>query len=129
MYELAADLTSLIHLAFIAFVVFGAILGRGSRLWRNLHLACMAYGVLIEVFYWYCPLTYLEQYFRDKAGHGTYQEPFIQHYISKLIYLNVPQWALIAAAAVVLLVNTGLYLYWYSQQHSARRPARNRTGA
>ena len=70
-YEIAADITALMHLTFLAFVVFGTWMGRRSRWWRALHLACMAYGVLIEVFYWYCPLTYVEQYLRAKDRKST----------------------------------------------------------
>ena len=116
LYEIAANLIALIHLTFLAFVIFGAFLGRSSGFWRSLHLGCMVYGVLIEVFYWYCPLTYLEQYLRDKAGRGAYEEPFIAHYLNQLIYLNVPQWSLILAAVVVLGVNLGLYLRWSRPQ-------------
>jgi hypothetical protein len=112
LYEAAADLTATIHLLFILFVIFGAILGRRSLRWRLGHLACMAYGVLIEIFYWYCPLTYIEQFLRSKSGRGMYQEPFIEHYLNKMIYLDVPQWSLIATAALVLLINVGLYVYW-----------------
>jgi hypothetical protein len=111
-YELAADLIAVTHLAFIAFVILGAVVGRRSRFWRALHLGAMAYGVLIEVFYWYCPLTYVEQYLRARAGKGSYSEPFIAHYLNKVVYLDVPQWSLIAAAGMVLLINTGLYLRW-----------------
>ena len=112
-YKFAADLVALVHLTFLLFVLFGAALGRRSRTWRALHLASMGYGVLIEVFYWYCPLTYLEQYLRTKAGKGSYQEPFIAHYLNKFIYLDAPQWSLILAAAIVLALNLGLYFYWW----------------
>ncbi|MBI2816061.1 MAG: DUF2784 domain-containing protein [Acidobacteria bacterium] len=111
-YEIAADLTALLHLGFILFVVFGAILGRRSRRVRALHLAAMTYGVLIEVFYWYCPLTYVEQFFRAKAGRGMYEESFIEHYLNKVIYLDMSQWILIVAAVVVLGTNVALYMYW-----------------
>jgi hypothetical protein len=111
-YEVAADLTALAHLTFILFVIFGSILGRRGRTWKILHLACMGYGVFIEVFYWYCPLTLLEQYLRVKAGRGTYQDAFLAHYLNKFIYLDVPQWALILAAGIVLGVNLGLYFFW-----------------
>ncbi len=117
-YEVAADATAVVHLVFILFVIFGAILGHRNRTWRVLHLASMAYGVSIEVFYWYCPLTYLEQYLRTKAGKGSYSEAFIEHYLNKLIYLDVPQWELIVAAALVLGINVGLYVYWW--RHSLR---------
>ncbi|MBI3894318.1 MAG: DUF2784 domain-containing protein [Acidobacteria bacterium] len=119
-YEITANLIALIHFAFLAFVVFGAFLGRASRFWRYLHLSCMLYGVFVEVFYWYCPLTYLEQRLREKAGWGTYSEPFIAHYLNRLIYLDVPQWSLILAAAIVLGVNLSLYLHWSRpQKHSS----------
>src|SRR3989304_10376805 len=104
-YEIAATLTALAHFAFLAFVVLGAFRGRRSRPWRYLHWASMTYGILVEVFYWYCPLTYVEQYLRRRAGRGSFEEPFIAHYLNQLIYLQVPQWRLIAAAVVVLGVN------------------------
>lgn len=112
-YEIAADVTAAVHFTFIAFVVFGALLGRRSRVWMALHLATMAYGVMIEVFYWYCPLTVLEQYLRAKAGRGQYEDAFIAHYLNRVIYLDAPQWTLILAAAVVAASNAGMYLYWY----------------
>lgn len=115
-YKLAADLTALTHLSFILFVLFGAVLGRRRRTWRILHLIAMGYGVFIEVFYWYCPLTIFEQYLREKAGAGMYQEPFIQHYVNKIVYLDVPQWSMILAAAVVLAGNLGLYVYWWRRE-------------
>ena len=115
LYELAADLTALAHFAFILFVIFGALLGRRKRVWRYLHLASMAYAVSIEVFYWHCPLTYLEQYLREKTGAGSFEEGFIAHYLNEVIYFNAPQWSLILAAAVVLAVNLGFYIYWLRQ--------------
>jgi hypothetical protein len=80
----------------------------------------MAYGVLIEIFDWYCPLTYVEQYLRMKSGRGIYHEAFIAHYVNRFIYLDVPQWSLIVVASIVLATNLGLYSYWW------RRPGRIR---
>ena len=123
-YEIAADLTAAVHFAFIAFVIFGALLGRRSRVWMALHLAAMLYGVMIEVFYWYCPLTVLEQYLRAKAGRGQYQDAFIAHYLNRVIYLDAPQWTLILAAAVVLGVNAGIYFHrWRNPVAASRSPS------
>ena len=116
-YEVAADLTAVLHLTFIAFVIFGGFLGYRSRGWRAAHLLAMGYGVLIEIFYWYCPLTVLEQYLRDRSGHGSYTDPFIAHYLNKIIYLDVPQGMLIGAAVLALGVNAGLYIFWSHQEH------------
>ena len=72
----------------------------------------MAYGVAIEVFYWPCPLTYLEQYLRLRAGRGIYEEPFIAHYVNQFVYVDLPQWSLIVAALAVLSANALLYTRW-----------------
>jgi hypothetical protein len=120
-YDLAADLTAVVHLVFIGFVIFGALLGRRSRWWRTAHFVAMAYGVLIEVFYWYCPLTYLEQYLRERSGRGSFSEPFIAHYLNKIIYLDAPQWSLILAAFAVLGVNAALYIRFPAP--SPRKPS------
>ena len=119
-YELAADLTALTHFAFLLFIIFGALLGRHKRVWRYLHLASMVYGVMIEVFYWYCPLTYLEQHLREEAGAESFTGGFIAHYLNAVIYINAPQWSLILAAAAVLAVNVGLYVYWFRQPKPAQ---------
>lgn len=116
-YELAADLTALAHAAFVALVIFGALLGRSSRFWRIAHIFSMTYGVLIEIFYWNCPLTLLEQFLRLRAGQGMYSESFIAHYVNQLLYLDVPQWSLIAGAAAVLGTNLALYLIWSRGRH------------
>jgi uncharacterized protein DUF2784 len=109
-YEIIADLVAVLHLAFIAFVLFGAALGLRNGWWRAAHIVAMVYGVLIEVFYWYCPLTAIEQWLRRRAGGASYSEPFIAHYLNRIIYIDVPQGLLIAAAATALAINAGLYL-------------------
>ena len=121
-YELAADLTALTHFAFLLFIIFGALLGRRKRVWRYLHLASMVYGVMIEVFYWHCPLTYLEQHLREKAGAESFQGGFIAHYLNEIIYINAPQWSLILAAVVVLAVNLGLYVCWHRLREDSPSP-------
>ena len=116
-YEVAADVVAVLHFAFIAFVLFGAVLGLRSGWWRAAHLTATAYGVLIEVFYWYCPLTLIEQWLRRRAGRGGYGEPFMAHYINRIIYIDIPQWLLIAAATMVFLINSALYIHAW-RRHS-----------
>ena len=115
-YAAAADCIALVHLTFIVFVVFGAVLGRRHRWWRLAHIGAMSYGVLIEIFYWACPLTYVEQYLRQRAGRGLYEEPFIAHYLNKIIYIEISQWILILAAIVVLGVNSGFYIHSWRRE-------------
>lgn len=86
LYAALANLTVAGHLAFVVFVVLGGLLVlRWPRLaW--VHLPCAAWGVLVEVAGWICPLTPLEQTFRERAGEGSYGTSFLEHYVVPLLY-------------------------------------------
>jgi hypothetical protein len=86
LYRILADLTLLAHLAFVLFVVLGALLlFRWPRLvW--VHAPMAMWGVLIELIGWTCPLTPLENYFRRLGGEAGYRGGFVEHYLLSLIY-------------------------------------------
>ncbi|MDE1169424.1 MAG: DUF2784 domain-containing protein [Pseudomonas sp.] len=111
LYRLAADALVLFHLAFILFVLFGALL---VLRWRGLvwlHLPAVAWGLAVEFLQLQCPLTRWENCLRQAAGQGGYDGGFIEYYLIPIIYpagLTAQlQWVL---GAVVLVVN-GL-AYW-----------------
>ena len=83
---LAAQLVVLLHLAFILFVVFGALLVlRWPRLaW--LHLPAAIWAVLSEFFGAICPLTPWENRLRRIAGESGYSGGFIEEYLLPIIY-------------------------------------------
>ena len=108
-YRLAADVTVLVHFAFIVFVMFGALLVRKRPVLKYAHWVALSYGLLVEVFNWYCPLTLFEQYLRQQAGKVGYERSFLVHYLDKLIYWDVPQWVLIAGTAIVVALNIVFY--------------------
>jgi hypothetical protein len=85
-YALAADAVMAFHFLFIAFALLGsfAVLWKRGFLW--LHLPALAWGVWIEASGDICPLTPLENHFRDLAGQTTYGEGFITHYLGPIIY-------------------------------------------
>ena len=109
LYRWAADLTVLLHFLFILFVVFGALLVSRLAWLKHIHWAALGYGLLVEIFNWYCPLTLLEQSLRRAAGQAGYERSFLVHYLDWLIYWDVPQWVLIAGATIVVLANTVFY--------------------
>lgn len=86
LYGWLANLILLAHLAFILFVALGGFaLLRWPRLaW--LHLPCLAWGVMVELMGWICPLTPWENHFRHLAGQAGYTGDFIQHYLLAAIY-------------------------------------------
>ena len=86
MYELAADLTLIVHFAFIIFVVFGALLFFVSTKIIYVHVPALIWGIYIELTHSVCPLTYLENWFLQKTNLTTYSEGFIQNYLVPIVY-------------------------------------------
>jgi hypothetical protein len=110
MYALLADLTVVLHLAFVVFVVFGGLaVLRWPRLIR-LHLPAAVWGVLIEFAGWICPLTPLENWLRGRSGEAGYEGGFIEHYVTALLYpaglSRTTQWVL---GGLALAVNAAVY--------------------
>lgn len=109
-YALLADLILLLHLGFILFVVLGGLL-----VWRRawvawLHLPAAAWGVLVELMGWICPLTPLENRLRRLAGQSGYDGDFIAAYLLPLIYPHgLTREIQIGLGLAVLLVNLLLY--------------------
>ena len=85
-YKLFADMTVLIHFAFILFVVAGGVLCCWRFRFIYFHMPAVAWGVAIEYFGWICPLTYLEDWLRVRAGMRGLQEGFVDKYIMPLVY-------------------------------------------
>ena len=86
MYEIGADLTLIAHFAFIIFVVFGALLFFVSTKIIYVHVPALIWGIYIEITHSICPLTYLENWFLQKANLTTYSEGFIQNYLVPIVY-------------------------------------------
>jgi hypothetical protein len=123
-FRVLADLIVAIHLAFIAFVVFGGLLAFYWRWvpWLQLPLAC--WGVLVEVRGWICPLTPIENWLRRTAGEAGYSGGFIEHYVIPIIY---PAWLTphtqVSIAVLVCMANALVYsLIWFSRRKPESLP-------
>jgi hypothetical protein len=111
------------HLAFIVWVIAGALFTRGRRWLAVTHILCLIYGMVIEVAPWPCPLTVAENWFEVKAGRTPYQGPFLLHYLDALVYPQVAPSVLIWGAAVVVLANAVVYWRrWRVAPASRREP-------
>ncbi|MFN2555739.1 MAG: DUF2784 domain-containing protein [Nitriliruptorales bacterium] len=86
LYHWLADLTVVVHFAFIAFIALGGFLSwRWPRLvW--LHIPAVTWGVAIITIGFTCPLTPLEKYFRGLAGGEGYEGGFVDRYLEDVIY-------------------------------------------
>lgn len=109
-YRLLADLVALLHLAFILFALLGGLLALRWRWAPWVHLPAMAWGALLEIRRWSCPLTPLEKWLRTAAGGAAYPGGFIEHHLTPLLY---PGWLTrrteILLAAILLAVNVAVY--------------------
>lgn len=110
--RLAADLTLLLHLAFIVFVVLGGLLALRWRRAPLLHLPAAAWGVFVELSGRVCPLTHLENHFRAAAGQAGYSGSFVEHYLLGVLYPAglSPAWQG-ALAGVVIVANIATYAW------------------
>ena len=68
-----ADLVLVLHFAFILFVTAGGLLVLRWPRAAFVHLPAAAWGVLIELRGWICPLTPLENTLRRAAGRAGYE--------------------------------------------------------
>jgi hypothetical protein len=119
-YRLLADAVLLLHLGFILFVVFGALLVARRRRWLPLHLAAAGWGFLVEATGAACPLTWAELHFRQLAGQAGYEGGFIDHYLLPLIYpAGLTRNVQLLLGVGVLAINALLYA-WIRRRRAAR---------
>jgi hypothetical protein len=109
-YRLAAALVLLLHLAFIAFVVAGALLARRRRWVLAVHLPAALWGFWVELSGAGCPLTQVENWLRVRGGASGYDEGFIEHYLLAAIYpTGLTRGMQLILAALVLAANAVAY--------------------
>ena len=110
MYEIAANLTLIVHFAFILFVVLGALLFFVSTKIVFIHIPAFIWGSYIELTHSICPLTYLENWFLHKANLTTYSEDFIQNYLVSIVYpTNLSADLQIYLGIAIIVVNMIIY--------------------
>lgn len=107
---LLAEATLGAHLAFIVWVMFGALLTRRRPWLGAAHVASLAYGIFIELGPWPCPLTFAENWFEARAGFEPYRGPFLLHYLDAIVYPHLSATLLAWAGVAVCLLNLGVYL-------------------
>ena len=109
-YNGLAIAIALLHLAFILFVLFGGFLVLKWPKLAWVHLPAAVWGVLIEFFGWYCPLTKWENLLLREAGRAGYSGGFVSHYIIPLIYPpGLTRMHELVIGALVLTVNVAIY--------------------
>ena len=116
MYELAANLTLIVHFAFILFVIFGALLFFITTKIIFIHIPAFIWGSYIEFTHSICPLTYLENWFLHKASLTTYSEGFIQNYLVPIVYpINLTKDLQIYIGIALIIINIFFYVFIFNK--------------
>ena len=116
-YSLAADLTLLVHLAFVLFVVLGGFLALRWRRLAYVQIPVAIYGIVIEVIGFVCPLTPLENWLRRQGSGTGYEGGFIEHYITAALYPSgLTRTIQLVLAALVLIINVAAYTFWWRRR-------------
>ncbi len=110
-YKILADIVVLIHFLWILFLFFGAFWGIKNKGVKIFHLSGLAFAFIIQIFDWYCPLTYLEVWLRSKHFSTlTYVGSFIIHYVEKIIYIEISRFVVLMFTILLCGLNAYLYL-------------------
>ncbi len=108
--KFTADLLVVVHFAFIVFVIFGGLLVLKWGKVSILHIPSVLWGALIEFKGWICPLTPLENHFREAAGGVGYTGGYINYYLMPIIYPEgLTQGIQIVLGVIVLAINLCVY--------------------
>ncbi len=121
-YQVLADTVLVVHFAVIVFVVGGLVAvvtgdrlgwrwvnGRGFRL---AHLGAIAFVAAQAWLGALCPLTALESWLRVQAGAAGYSKSFIEHWLQRIVFHEVPAWVFTLAYSVFALLVLAAWRYF-----------------
>jgi len=124
-YRFLADLTALVHLAFVIFVVAGGLLALRWPAVRWAHLPAALWGAWIEFTGGICPLTPLENALRQRAGEAPYGGDFVSHYVLPVLYpAGLTRPTQLVLGLLVVGVNAGVYACLWARARRREPPAR-----
>jgi hypothetical protein len=119
-----ADVTVAVHILALLFIGLGGFLA-----WRwpkviFVHVFFAAWGVLVNVFPWPCPLTALENMFRHQQGLGDLPGGFNAYYLYDTVFpRSMLPVIVVVAMAVVIISYIGAYQRRRHRHHDSDAPA------
>ena len=121
-YRILADITIVMHLFWILFLILGFIFALKRSRITVIHGAGLLFVLILNLMGWYCPLTYLENYLHTLYdANTTYAGSFIRNYVEQLIYLRLPE-RHIRNAGIVFVVFYGIvYAYFLRKYRREKR--------
>jgi hypothetical protein len=122
-YGILADLVLVGHAAFTLFVVGGALVVVRWKSVAWIHLPCAAWGALVELAGWVCPLTPLEIALRRQAYGTAYEGGFLEHYVVLILYPpGLTRGIQMTLGLGVIVLNVALYAWAWRRHRALERP-------
>jgi hypothetical protein len=120
----AAYFVFAIHLTFILFVVFGALLVVRFRRLAWIHVPAVIWGASAVLLGLTCPLTPIENQLLQLSGAAGYADSFIGHYLVPLIYPDALTRQVQAAMGIgVIAINLLIYSVIAARRRGSAWPA------
>ena len=82
----AAALVVVVHMGYLAYMVFGGFLALHRFAWLWPHIVSTVYSVYVTVTGFRCPLTALEKWLLERGGRTPYEGSFIAQYLRGTLY-------------------------------------------
>ncbi len=121
--RIIADIVVVVHLLWIFFLIAGPYWGRKYRMVGVVHVAGLAFAVISQLAGWYCPLTYLEVWLRQRQDPaGAYPGSFLAHYAEQIVYAELPPAVIFLATVALVLVQA--WFYWRTYSRNGAPPYR-----
>jgi len=121
MYRILADLTVIVHFAYVSFVLFGLLLTMigWAMKWnwiRNGWFRCvhLAMILIVVVEAWLgitCPLTDLENWLRAMAGQEAYRGDFIANWLHDAMFFEASPWVFTLAYSLFAAVVVATWIW------------------
>jgi len=82
----AAVVVVVVHLAYLAYMVFGGFLALRRFAWLWPHIGSTVYSVYVTTTAFTCPLTALEKWLMSQGGRVPYEGSFTAYYLRDTLY-------------------------------------------
>jgi len=121
LWRVLGDVVLIVHLTFIVFVIFGGFLAYRWRWLLWIHLLAAVWASALEFGGWICPLTPLENWFRQAGGEAGYPGGFLEHYLLRIIYPTglTPDIQIYLGFGVIAINALAYWMVWVSQKRNS----------
>ena len=113
----AATVVVIVHLGFLAYIVFGGLLALRRLAWLWPSVVTTLYSAYVTLASYTCPLTTLEKWLLEVGGREPYEGSFISQYLHDVLYP-----AQYERAAWVIAMSIALASYAVALTRWRRRP-------